>query len=58
MSIFDIDYINIVWNLLVPPDKRLPKWLAWGNAVMHGKQWKGSAFFDGYMLVPNLWCLQ
>lgn len=50
MSIFDVDYINVVWKLLVPPDKRLPKWLAWGKAVMKGKQWKGYTFFKGYML--------
>lgn len=49
MSIFDIDYINYVWNLLTPPDKRQPNQLAWGSAVMTGKQWKGDTFFDGYM---------
>lgn len=49
MSIFDVDYINVVWELLVPPDKRQPNFLAWGNSVMAGKQWKGSTFFDGYM---------
>lgn len=49
MSIFDVDYINVVWKFLVPPDKRLPNWLAWGASVMQGKQWKADTFFDGYM---------
>lgn len=49
MSIFDIDHINTVWRLLVPPDKRLPKWLAWGNVVAWAKQWKQDTFFTGYM---------
>jgi len=48
MSIFDVDYIDVVWNLLVPPDKRLPKWLAWGSAVMQGKQWWHSSIFTTY----------
>ncbi len=48
MSIFDVDYSNTLWRLLVPPDKRLPKWLKWGMAVMTGKQWKHDAFFTGY----------
>src|SRR6185312_137308 len=48
--IFDIDYINYVWNLLTPPALRQPGQLAWGSAVMAGKQWKGSTFFDGYMM--------
>lgn len=48
--IFDIDYINYVWYLLTPPALRQPVQLAWGNAVMAGKQWKGTTFFDGYML--------
>jgi hypothetical protein len=47
--IFDIDYINYVWYLLTPPDHRQPITNAWGAAVMAGKQWKGNAFFDGYM---------
>lgn len=47
--IFDIDYINYVWYLLTPPALRQPKQLAWGTAVMAGKQWKGQAFFEGYM---------
>jgi hypothetical protein len=48
MSIFDVDYINVVWQLLVPPDKRLPKWLAWGASVMQGKQWWHNAVFTTY----------
>ncbi len=47
--IFDIDYINIVWQLLVPPDKRQPKQLEWGAALMEGKQWKHNALFTTYM---------
>jgi hypothetical protein len=49
MSIFDIDHINTVWRLLVPPDKRLPKWLSWGAIVAWAKQWKQDTFFKGYM---------
>lgn len=47
--IFDIDYSAVLWNLLTPPDKRQAKQLAWGSAIMAGKQWKGDTFFDGYM---------
>ena len=49
MSVFDIDHINTVWRLLVPPDKRLSKWLQWGASILSGKQWKQEAFFTGYM---------
>jgi hypothetical protein len=49
MSIFDLDHINTVWRLLVPPDKRLPKWLSWGTVLMTGQQWKQDTFFNGYM---------
>ena len=49
MSVFDVDYIRTVWRLLIPPDKRLPKWLAWGAAVLSGKQWKHKMLFTGYM---------
>ncbi len=49
MSVFDLDHINTAWRLLLPPDKRLPSWLAWGNALMSGKEWKQEAFFTGYM---------
>jgi hypothetical protein len=48
VSIFDVDYIGTVWRLLVPPDKRLPKWLAWGSAIMSGKQWFHDAIFKTY----------
>ena len=49
MSIFDIDHLNTVWRLLLPPDKRRPKWLAWGMALLSGKQSKQDTFFKGYM---------
>jgi len=48
--IFDIDYINYVWYLLTPPVLRQPNQLGWGSAVLTGKQWKSSSFFDGYMM--------
>lgn len=35
--IFDIDYINQVWQLLTPPALRQPATLDWGAAVMAGK---------------------
>lgn len=53
VGIFSVDYINTVWQLLLPPTKRLLKWLAWGAAVMAGKQWKHNAFFGSYMLGAN-----
>lgn len=49
-GIFSLDYINTVWQLLVPPYLRTPKQLAWGAALMAGKQWKNDAFFGSYML--------
>jgi hypothetical protein len=49
MSIFDIDHLNTVWRLLVPPDKRKPKWLSWGLALLSAQQWKQDTFFTGYM---------
>jgi len=48
MSIFDVNYIDVVWGLLVPPDKRLPKWLSWGATVMKGKQWLHDSIFTTY----------
>ena len=62
MSVFNIDIINTVWKLLLPPDKRLPKWRAWGSSILAGSQWKQNAFFTGYMagsenlVVPTLEC--
>jgi hypothetical protein len=48
MSIFNIEYSSTVWKLLVPPDKRMPNWLAWGCALMKGKQWWHDSIFTTY----------
>lgn len=45
MSLFDVDYINVVYNLLLPPYKRITKWLAWGNVMMAAKQWWHNSIF-------------
>lgn len=52
-GIYSVDYVNKVWQLLLPPTKRLPKWLAWGAALMAGKQWKHDAFLGSYALGSN-----
>ncbi len=52
MSIFDIDY-NTQGRLLLPPKKRLPKWLAWIYSLMKPVQWVRDWFFDTYIGVSN-----
>ena len=49
-GIYALDYTNTVWYLLLPPNKRLPKWLAWGATLMAGKQWYHNSIFGSYML--------
>ena len=49
-GIYALDYSNTVWKLLLPPSKRLPKWLAWGASLAAGKQWKHNVNFGSYML--------
>lgn len=49
-GIFNLDYINTVWNLMMPPDKRKPVFLSWGAALMAGMQWNNDALFGNYML--------
>ncbi len=48
IGIYSIDYQNVVWKLLVPPDRRTPAWLEWGIALLSGKQWKADAVLGSY----------
>jgi len=47
MSIYDIDYDNVVANLS-PSQRRTPRWLAWMEAMAHPLQWKHDAVFTNY----------
>lgn len=37
-----------VWQNIMPPNKRLTKYLAWGNVLMYPMQWLHSRFFVEY----------
>lgn len=48
MSIYDQDY-ELIEEQLSPPDKRLPKWLAWLNSLMAPMQWVRDLFFESFV---------
>lgn len=47
MSIYDQNYQQI-WSDLLPPSKRLPKWLQWGIAMFSPNQWLRDLIFSQY----------
>lgn len=48
MSIYDINFTDVVWKELLPPDKRKKLMLAWGAALMKPLQWLHDLFFIEY----------
>ena len=49
MSIYSLNYSDAFAQLL-PPHKRLPKWLAWMGAFAVAAQWVHDKFFTSYVL--------
>jgi hypothetical protein len=47
MANYNVDFSK-VWQNLMPPNKRLTKYLAWGKVLLYPLQWLHSRFFIDY----------